>query len=249
MTKNGMIISQKLDAKDNRIEAIYKRLFKEYGPQGWWPLLDIDGTNPTKTGSINGYHPGNFEYPINKEQQLEIAIGAILTQNTAWTNVEKALINLRNSCGINFDSIQNVNIEELKEYIKPAGFFNQKANYIKNYISFIKELKSANPNRKELLTIKGIGEETADSILLYAFKEKSFVVDAYTKRIFNSLGVIDETYKYREIKSLFEYNLPNDLVIYQEYHALIVEHAKRFYSKKPYGENDNVLNDFKVTSK
>ncbi len=249
MTKNGMTILKKWDVKDSRIEAVYKKLLKEYGPQGWWPLMDVDGTNPTKTGSINGYHPGNYKYPFNENQQLEIAIGAILTQNTAWPNVEKALKNLKKECGINCNSILKINIEDLKELIKPAGFFNQKANYIKNFIQYFKDLKGSVPERKDLLHIKGIGEETADSILLYSFRVNSFVIDSYTKRIFNYLEIIDSSFKYREIKRFFENNLSSDLITYQEYHALIVEHAKRYYSKKPYGENDNLLIEFKVSSK
>jgi len=103
---------------------------------------------------------------------------------------------------------------------------------------FFIELDGKVPTRKELLSVKGIGNETADSILLYAYKQSEFVVDAYTKRIFSYLGLVDENVKYMELKKLFESNLPKDIAIYQEYHALIVEHAKRYYSKKPYGLND-----------
>lgn len=244
-----MTISKKWDVKKNIIEEVYNRLYKCYGPQGWWPLLDVEGRNPTKTGSIKGYHPGNYSYPINKDQQFEIAIGAILTQNTAWPNVEKALINLKSQCGITDKTILKIEIEELKVLINPAGFFNQKSQYIKNYAHFFSALNERIPSRKELLSIKGIGEESADSILLYSFNVPTFIIDAYTRRIFTYLGIVKEADKYVDIKKVFEKSLPSDIVMYQEYHALIVEHAKRYYSKKPFGYNDSLLNDLIVSRK
>lgn len=230
-------------ASNNIIPLVYERLLKAYGPQGWWPLVSFKGINPTKSGSINGYHPSNYSFPETKDQQFEISIGAILTQNTAWPNVEKALLNLNEYCGINCEKVNNLKLDKLKELIRPAGFFNQKSLYIKNYCSFFLKLKERIPTRKELLNLKGIGEESADSILLYAFKEPEFVIDAYTRRIFSHLGIIDGKEKYKTLKELFQSNLEKDLVIYQEYHALIVEHAKSFYSKKPHGNNDTLLND------
>lgn len=228
----------------NIINLAYERLLNTYGAQGWWPLIDSNGINPTKSGSVNGYHPGNYSYPKTANQQFEISIGAILTQNTAWPNVEKALMNLKNYCGIRCEEVNNLDINKLKELIKPAGFFNQKSLYIKNYCNFFLDLEGRVPNRSELLSLKGIGEESADSIMLYAFKVPEFVIDAYTKRIFTHLGIINGKEKYRVLKELFQNSIEKDLVIYQEYHALIVEHAKRYYSKKPHGVNDTLLNDF-----
>ena len=103
---------------------------------------------------------------------------------------------------------------------------------------FFIELDGNIPTRKELLAVKGVGNETADSILLYAYKQPEFVVDAYTKRIFSHLGLVEDDVKYMALKEFFESHLPKDITIFNEYHALIVEHAKRYYNKKPYGMND-----------
>lgn len=209
---------------------IYNLLLKNYGLQGWWPLTTHDGSNPTKSGSISGYHVNDYSLPKTKEQIFEVCLGAILTQNTSWPNVEKALLNLKTISPI---YISNLNNEDLKQSIRPAGYFNQKADYIKNFTNFFLNLKDT-PSRDKLLTIKGIGNETADSILLYAFKQPEFVVDAYTKRIFSRLGFFKATDSYKEIKDFFESNLKKDVILFQEFHALIVEHAKRFCQKSPY---------------
>ncbi|KZX13519.1 endonuclease III domain-containing protein [Methanobrevibacter filiformis] len=234
--------------RNKNIKAIYDILLEEYSPQGWWPLLNYDGINPTKTGSINGYHVGDYDFPKNQAQEFEIAIGAILTQNTTWQSVEKALINL-NDIVDNFSpkSILKIaigDIEKFKNAIRCAGFVNQKSQYLQNIAKFFIDLGDKTPTRKEILKVKGIGNETADSILLYAFKQNEFVVDAYTKRLFSYLGYIDFKDNYLKVKKLFEDNIPNNIAIYQEYHALIVEHSKRYYSKQPYGVNDKLLENF-----
>jgi len=228
----------------NLLKRIYSILLKEYGFQGWWPLLSCKGTNPTKTGSIKGYHPKDYSYPRNNKQRFEICIGAILTQNTSWPQVEKALINLKKIDAISPKKIKEIEIKELCNAIKPAGYFNQKAKKLKTLAEFYISLKSKTPARDGLLNVWGIGPETADSILLYAFNVSEFVVDAYTKKVFSKLGFIKKHASYEEIKKLFENNLEKDFKLYQEYHALIVEHAKRHYSKKPYGENDPLLKAF-----
>uniref|UniRef100_A9A6E0 HhH-GPD family protein n=1 Tax=Methanococcus maripaludis (strain C6 / ATCC BAA-1332) TaxID=444158 RepID=A9A6E0_METM6 len=212
-------------------QKIYDHLLELYGPQGWWPLLDVDGCNPTKTGSVNGYHPNNYEYPKTKNQCFEICIGAILTQNTSWPSVEKSLKNLRNLIEITPENIINLDIELLKEAIKPSGYYNQKSERLKGFSKYFIELTDT-PSREELLKLKGVGPETADSMLLYAFKVPSFVVDAYTKRMLFNLNLIENNEKYDKIKELFEENIPKNLEIYQEYHAILVEHAKNYYRKK-----------------
>lgn len=220
---------------------IYKKLFSMYGPQGWWPLIELNNEkkiNIAKSGSAKGYHPGDYSYPRNEHQRFEICIGAILTQNTAWPNVERALINLRNAKLLDVHDIAHKPIAQIAEQIKPAGYFNQKAIYLKAFAKFFMQLQGKTPSRESLLGVKGIGNETADSILLYAYTKPEFVVDAYTKRIFLHLGLISKKSTYMEIKELFEANLKKDYKLFQEFHALIVEHAKRHYSKKPYGEND-----------
>jgi endonuclease III related protein len=217
------------------IRKIFNCLFDSYGPQGWWPLTELyedGGANPTKTGSIQGYHPGDYTYPQTRDQQFEIICGALLTQNTSWIQVEKALLNLESINALYPEGILSLSQEVLKEAIKPAGYYNQKTIRLKALGLWFTELEGNIPAREELLSLKGIGPETADSILLYAFKQPSFVVDSYTRRIVTNLRLVDERADYSEIKALFEENLPKDLEVYQEYHALLVEHAKRYYQKK-----------------
>lgn len=209
----------------NQIQQLYNKLFKKYGFQGWWPLLDCEGCNPTKTGSIKGYHPGDYSYPKNEKQKFEVCIGALLTQNTSWIQTEKALLNLKKEKALNAESIKKINLKKLKKAIKPAGYFNQKAKKLKIFSDFFINLNGKTPSREELLDVWGIGPETADSILLYAYKFPSFVIDAYTKRIMFSLGYKENSYD--ELKELFEKNLEKDYKLYQEFHALIVEDIKR----------------------
>jgi endonuclease-3 related protein len=133
-------------------------------------------------------------------------------------------------------SLLELDTEILKEAVRPAGFLNQKSAYLQEISRFFLKLDGEVPNRKELLEVKGVGNETADSILLYAYHQPQFVVDNYTKRIFSHLGFIEENTSYMEVKNLFEKYLPRDVPLYQEYHALIVEHAKRYYQKRPYKE-------------
>jgi endonuclease-3 related protein len=204
---------------DKRIIAIYEALLDAYGPQGWWPVA-------------GRYHPGDYGYPKNEEEAFEIIAGAVLTQNTAWTSVERTLENLRRIEALNPCKILALSLDVLKSAIMPAGFFNQKAIYLREVALLFAGLKGRTPSRKELMSVKGVGNETADSILLYAYKRPEFVIDAYTKRIVTSLGLAERGTSYMELKNLFESNLPRDVALYQEYHALLVEHAKRFYSGK-----------------
>ncbi len=221
----------------DKINKIYSILKTHYGPQGWWPLLEVNGSNPTKTGSSKGYHPGDYSYPKDDKQRFEICIGAILTQNTSWPQVEKALMNLKKINCLDARHILKADEETIKAAIKPAGYFNQKARKLKIFSNFFLALKGAVPSRDQLLDLWGIGPETADSMLLYAYKKPEFVIDAYTKRIASRLGLTDEKSDYHEIRSLFESGLIKDYKTYQEYHALLVEHAKRSCAKKPACEN------------
>ncbi|MEN6330300.1 MAG: endonuclease III domain-containing protein [Methanobacteriaceae archaeon] len=220
--------------EESYLIQVYHKLYQLYGPQGWWPLMGWEGENPTKTGSIEGYHPLNYSLPESNEQIFEIILGAILTQNTTWTSAVKALGNLKNINSLYPEGLLDLKGDVLRDAVRPAGFFNQKSVYLQEISRFFMELDGKVPTRKELLGVKGVGNETADSILLYAYHQPEFVVDAYTKRIFNHLGVIKENRGYQEVKNLFEESLPRDVPLYQEYHALIVEHAKRYYQRKPY---------------
>ncbi len=212
----------------DKLLVIYRKLFSMYGPQGWWPLLGYDGSNPTKTGRLTGYHPNDYILPKTREQVFEICAGAILTQSISWIAVEKALFNLKKLDALKPEKLLALDDKTLTDAIKPAGYFNQKAKKLRAFTKFFIKLKGT-PAREQLLDIWGIGEETADSMLLYAFKVPTFVVDAYTRRIFANLGLISKDDRYGAIKALFEDNLEPDLILYQEYHALIVEHAKRYY--------------------
>jgi len=227
--------------KGEAIKLIFSKLYDEYGPQGWWPLINYPGLNTVKTGAIKGYHPLNYDLPKTRDEIYEIILGTILTQNTSWTSAEKALFNLNSLNAINPEKLLSLEDKTIKEAIRCAGFLNQKTKYIKAVTNFYISLEDIIPTRKELLGVNGIGNETADSILLYAYKQPEFVVDTYTKRIFLYNGIINENDNYNTIKYLFESNLDPEFYIYNEYHALIVEHAKRYYSKKPYGERDPLL--------
>jgi len=217
---------------------IYNLMLDEYGRQGWWPLLDIDGF----------YHKSDYSLPKNSNENFEICVGAILTQNTSWTSVIKSLKNLKSENLLNPENILNAEVKTVKNAIRPSGYFNRKYEYLKSFTKFFLKLSDKQPSRKELLKVKGIGPETADSILLYAFKQPEFVIDNYTRRIFINLNTIGEKSTYNEIKNLFETSLKKNItdplkliITFQEYHALIVEHAKRHYSKKPYPRTDPII--------
>ena len=218
-------------------------LLDYYGPQGWWPLISTQ-LQPARLV----YHPRLYSLPETEAQQLEICFGAILGQNTNWSNASRALSALFEISGFELDKITSLSTSQLETAIRPAGYFRQKTHYIQNLTEFlrsyplntIKKMK-LREIRPLLLSVKGVGAETADSILLYALERCSFVVDAYATRIAVHLDLIPPTLKYQEIKEFFEKSLPEDLVIYQEFHALLVMHGKSYFSRKPYAVDDPVL--------
>jgi endonuclease-3 related protein len=215
----------------NQIHAYYHELLALYGPQGWWPLTGSTVIAPA-AGDHRGYHPLEYDLPDTPEQIFEICLGAILTQSVSWISVEKALQNLRDQDALRPERLKTLSDEELAAAIRPAGYFNQKARKLRIFTDFFSALAGRTPSREELLGLWGIGPETADSILLYAFKVPTFVVDAYTRRLFTSLGILSGRESYVEIKAIFERHLPRDRVLFQEYHALIVEHAKRLRGRR-----------------
>jgi endonuclease-3 related protein len=169
-------------------------------------------------------------------------VGAILTQNTAWLNVEKAIINLKQASALSVEAILDSSHEQLAEWIKPSGYLNIKAKRLRNFCQWyveqggydvLKRLKT-NILRERLLTVNGVGPETADSIILYAFSRKVFVIDAYTRRIFSRLGISDADIDYESLRGVFEKALSEEPVkVFNEYHALIVMHAKDVCRVKP----------------
>lgn len=193
-----------------KILDLYDRLAKHYGPSGWWP----------------------------GQTSLEIIVGAVLTQNTAWKNVEKALDNLKEAGVLDINALYNISHEGLASLIRPSGYYNIKAERLKNLISTIMETSGDNLDdfldeeaytlRERLLFVKGIGKETADSICCYGAGKLIFVVDAYTKRILNRHGVIESTWDYDQIKGLFESRLPSSIQVYKDLHAYMVFIGKEF---------------------
>jgi endonuclease III related protein len=197
----------------HRLAVLFDKLLAHFGPQHWWP-----GDSP-----------------------FEVMIGAVLTQNTNWHNVERALANLRQEDLLSFESLEALPPEILADLIRPSGYYRLKAGRLKNLLAFIREEYGGDLDaffgeeptrlREKLLTVKGIGPETADSILLYAAGQPIFVVDAYTHRILSRHGLIYEEAGYEEIQELFMRTLPTEAALYNEYHALLVRLGKELCKK------------------
>lgn len=211
---------------------IYNVFLKSYGAQGWWPVLNV------KTG-LSVYRGG---FLSDGRVMFEICIGAILTQNIAWKNVEKSLANLKSAKLLSPRRLHGTGNNIIAGLIRSSGYYNQKAIKIKNFLDWFKSynysfkkisLMDTGTLRNELLSIRGVGPETADSILLYALDRKIFVVDAYTRRVFVRLGLIDESSGYDDIQSYFHKNFTGDTAMYNEYHALIVLHGKDYCRNTP----------------
>lgn len=199
--------------KINNYSEAYRLLYDHFGPQDWWP-----GDSP-----------------------FEIMVGAILTQNTNWSNVQKAIHNLKTEGLLSYRSLSQLTADEIAQFIRPAGYYNLKAQRLKNLLDMLKinyrgelalffedDLGSA---RENLLTVKGVGPETADSILLYACGHPVFVVDMYTHRVFSRHNLLEEESDYSMIQDVFLDHLPEDMQLYNEFHALIVRVANMFCKK------------------
>ena len=201
--------------KNKKLISIYKKLFKSFGPQNWWP-----GDTP-----------------------FEVAVGAILTQNTNWGNVEKAINNLKKEKVLNAKAIHDMPVNRLASLIRSAGYFNVKAKRLKAFIDFLvndyhgsmKNMKKKEMHslRKKLLSVNGIGPETADSILLYALDKPIFVIDAYTKRVLSRHNILGHDEPYDRFQELFHSSLKKDAKLFNEYHALFVRVGKTFCKSKP----------------
>ena len=194
---------------------IYRTLYQTYGPRHWWP----------------------------GETSFEVMVGAILTQNTSWRNVEKAIQKLKGKGVLNPEGIHHLKRSELARLIKSSGYYRIKTDRLKSFIDFLFEEYDGNIKkmgrerlgelREKLLGVKGIGPETADSILLYGLKNPIFVVDAYTRRILSRHGIISEKASYEEVQKLFMDYLPRDEKLFNEYHALFVYLGKTVCKKIP----------------
>ena len=203
----------------DELKKIYDLLYDCFGPQHWWP----------------------------GDTTFEIIISAILTQNTNWANVEKAIANLKAANTLSPDRLGEISQDDLAQMIRPAGYFNIKAKRIKNFLNWLFENHQGNVKlldnintsalREQLLSVNGIGPETADSILLYGLEREIFVVDAYTSRIATRHGLIEPDHDYQQLQQLFEMNLPTELKLFNEYHALLVRVGKEFCKTKPLCEN------------
>lgn len=205
-----------------KLRSLYDALFSAFGPQGWWPIAGV-------------YSKGDYSHPLDEREAFEVCVGAILTQNTAWKNVEKALGCLREKKRLSLDALISAPQQEVAECIRSSGYFNQKAAKLKNFGVFLRNNNGlqkvfglpVDELRSKLLSVKGIGPETADSIILYSAKKPKFVVDAYTRRIISRVGLLSEEAGYEAFQRLFEEGLPRDLQLFNEYHALLVELAKQ----------------------
>ena len=202
-------------SKKEQLELIYQLLCRRFGKRNWWPA----------------------------DSPFEVIVGAILTQNTAWTNVEKAIANLKRADMLSPDTLYSQPVSNIARLIKPSGFYNQKAKHLKLMVDYLVIhykgtidamcKKDTEALRDELLSIKGIGNETADSILLYACNKPVFVVDSYTCRVLHRHGFSNDYAQYEDIQQLFMDNLQHDAVMFNEFHALIVELAKSYCRTKP----------------
>jgi len=207
-----------MEAHMSDLMTIYERLQNHYRMDGWWPA----------------------------QTPFEVAVGAFLTQNTNWNNVEKALANLRAASALEIRTLAEIPLPQLEHLIRPSGFFRQKAQRLQHFCRYVRDnhagsldnllQRDLDETRSELLALIGIGPETADSILLYAGQRPSFVVDSYTRRFLGRLGILTGTEKYADIRALFMAEVKQDVPLYQHYHALIVTHCKERCRKSPWCE-------------
>ncbi len=199
-----------------KVRELYQELLKKYGKQGWWPVI---------RGLQSYYHPGDYSTPNTPDERFQIAVGAILAQNTAWKNAETALLNLYKAGMLNKEKLATASEFEIANLIRPSGYYNQKTRKIKEFVKHCPSMnngKTIEELRKQLLSIRGLGPETADSIILYAYQKPIFVIDAYTRRFCEAHG-LEVSGDYDDYREFFESNLRKDHRVFNEFHALIVK--------------------------
>lgn len=214
--------------------TVYRLLKKAYGPRNWWPVV---------RGGRCLYLPEFLDRPRTAPEILEIMVGALLTQNTAWDNVVLALIELKKRRLMSVGALEKIPESRLARLIRSSGYYNQKAKKIKALVSFIRSSlagrvvrlggRGLDRARQSLLSVWGIGPETADSILLYGYGFPVFVVDAYTHRVFSRIGSVPPKAQYDDIQLFFHKNLKRNTGVFREYHALIVELGKSVCIRTP----------------
>ena len=215
----------------DRLLEIYNCLYETYGKQNWWPTTIAGNSHPTYNNC-----------KLTNKSRYEIAVGAILTQNTNWKNVEKAIVNLNKYNLLNPRKILNSSDEIIEDMIKPSGYYKLKTKRLKSLtdwwlknnkkiLAISKDSKNLYFWRNAILSVCGVGPETADCILLYCYDFPTFVIDAYTKRIMNRHMGVPPNIKYEELRKLFMDSLPVDVELYKEYHALLVLSAKETCKK------------------
>lgn len=214
------------------LNALYKKMQSIYGVQGWWPLYD-----KARGGCAYGITGGPV-FP----RAFEVAVGAILTQNIAWANVEKSIVALHEKGLMSPERMGRSDDGELAVLIRPCGYYNQKVRSLRALLAWLDEngehfipadLERDDSLRKSLLSVRGIGPETADSILLYGLGYRYFVIDAYTRRIFYRLGLVPREASYHDIQALCHRRFRGDVNDYREFHAVIVRHGADVCRKRP----------------
>ena len=222
----------------SKLMLIYEHMKRANGPRGWWPVLRARAGPDDRPM----YDPNRKR--LTSRQRFEIVVGAILTQNTAWTNVEKAMVELHRRGALSPDGLRRIPQDKLARLIRSSGYFNQKGKELKALVRFLDhKWPGRNPMgklgqcraraaRQDLLTVNGVGPETADSILLYALEKPIFVVDAYTRRIFGRHGWIRGDEPYEGIRGWFEKHLPRSVMLWNDYHAQIVEIGKLYCHRR-----------------
>jgi len=206
---------------------IYETLLEANGSQGWWPLLTKD-----KNGFEAVYSDDFRKRRKTEEEQLEIAIGAILTQNTSWKNALLSLLKLKSEGLLDIKGLKEVAVEDLAIYIRSSGYYNQKAKKIKSFISIWQDKR--NRNREDLLSTWGLGYETVDDILLYGLDKQVFVVDAYTRRVLKRQGWLKDEPGYEVLRKRIEGELIRDICLYNDFHAQLVRLGVEHCKPKPY---------------